>query len=145
MGAHGRRTKAGCCQRVPGPAQGWADSHGAKVLTIEIPAPAAWINTNTRMHRMAKANLTKQWRMAGFVAARNLGPLNPPVRIIAHIWKPRNGRYDPNNLADTSKAIVDGLVDAGLLPDDSFKHVIGPDHRHGGIGPARIVLEIEPL
>ena len=94
---------------------------------------------------MAKANLTKQWRMAGFVAARNLDPLTPPVRIVAHIWKPRKGRYDPNNLADTTKAIVDGFVDSGLLEDDSFHHVIGPDHRHGGIGPARIVLEIEPV
>lgn len=115
------------------------------MITIEIPAPCGWINTNTRMHRMAKANLTKQWRMAGYVAARNLDPMEPPVRIIAHIWKTRGGRYDPNNLADTTKAIVDGLVDSGLLVDDSFKHVIGPDHRHGGIGSARIVLEITPL
>lgn len=111
-------------------------------LTLTIPAPAGWINTNARMHRMAKANLTKQWRMAGYVAARGLGPIAPPVRIVAHITKPRAGRYDPNNLADTTKAIVDGLVDAGLLEDDSFRHVIGPDHRHGGKGPAAITLTI---
>lgn len=114
------------------------------MTTIEVPAPCDFINTNVRYHRMAKANLTKQWRTAGFVAARNHGPLNPPVRIIAHIWKPRAGRYDPNNLADTTKAIVDGLVDAGLLPDDSREYVVGPDHRHGGKGPARIVLTIQP-
>ena len=111
-------------------------------VTITVPAPAAFINTNTRYHRMAKANLTKAWRHAGYVAARNHPPLTPPVRIIAHIYKPRLGRYDPNNLGDTTKAIVDGLVDAGLLTDDSYKHVIGPDHRHGGKGPAAITLTI---
>lgn len=111
-------------------------------LTITIPAPCEWINSNQRLHRMAKANLTKQWRLAGMVAARGLEPLPTPVRIVAHIWKARAGRYDVNNLADTTKAIVDGLVDAGLLVDDSFRHVIGPDHRHGGKGEPRIVLTI---
>ncbi|NKG22226.1 hypothetical protein [Paeniglutamicibacter terrestris] len=111
-------------------------------VTIVVPAPCGWINTNVRMHRMAKANLTKQWRAAACVAARGLEPMATPVRIVAHIWKARNGRYDPNNLADTTKAIVDGLVDSGLLEDDSFKHVIGPDHRHGGKGEPRIILTI---
>ena len=115
------------------------------MIEIRIKAPCDWINTNRRMHVMAKANLTKQWRHAGFVAARDMDPIPTPVRIIAHIWKPRGGRYDPNNLADTSKAIVDGFVEAGLLEDDSYKHVIGPDHRHGGKGEAAMVLTIEPL
>ena len=114
-------------------------------ITLTIPAPAEWISANKRYHPMAKAKLTKAWRLATALAARNIGPLQPPVHIVAHIWKPRNGRYDPNNLADTSKACVDGLVDAGVLPDDSFKEVIGPDHRHGGKGPATLILTIHPL
>lgn len=116
-----------------------------RIAIIDVPAPCQFINTNERLHRMAKANLTKQWRHAGLVAARGTRTLTTPVRIVAHIYKPRNGRYDPNNLADTTKAIVDGLVEAGILEDDSYKHVLGPDHRHGGKGPARIILEITEL
>jgi hypothetical protein len=67
-----------------------------------------------------------------------------PARA-AHIWKPRRGRYDPNNLWPTVKAVVDGFVDAGLLADDDHLHVIGPDMRHGGVGPAALVLEIVPV
>lgn len=65
--------------------------------------------------------------------------------MVATIWKPRNGRYDPNNLWPTVKACVDGFVDAGILADDDHKHVIGPDMRHGGIGPQRIVFTFEPI
>jgi len=111
-------------------------------IMIEIPAPCAFINSNQRIHRMAQAKLTKSWRAAAAQAAANVGALTPPVHIYAHIWKPRNGRYDPNNLAPTSKACVDGLVDAGLLADDSVEYVVGPDHRHGGIGKPEIILEI---
>lgn len=94
---------------------------------------------------MAQANLTKQWRQAGFVAARDMEPIPTPVRIIAHIWKPRRGRYDPMNLWPTLKGAIDGFVEAGLLEDDDYKHVIGPDIRHGGVGPASIVFTFEPV
>lgn len=32
-------------------------------------------------------------------------------------------RRDPDNLAATAKPMIDGLVQAGLLPDDSHRHV----------------------
>lgn len=60
------------------------------------------------------------------------------------MFKPRRGRYDPGNLYPVGKAAVDGLVDSGILVDDDWKHLDGPDMRHGGIGPARLVLVIEP-
>jgi len=111
-------------------------------LTIDVPAPCAFINSNQRLHRMAQAKLTKLWRQATATAAHGIPQIDGRVHIIAHIYKPRGGRYDTNNLAPTTKACVDGLVDAGLLLDDSVEYVIGPDLRHGGKGPAEIVLEI---
>jgi hypothetical protein len=110
---------------------------------LSIPAPCGWLNSNSRPHRHAAAKLTAQWRMAGKIHARGQPKpaLPKPVRIVAYVWKPRAGRYDPNNLGITAKAILDGVVDAGWLPDDDFTHVHGPDMRHGGIGPARIVFE----
>lgn len=94
---------------------------------------------------MAQAKLTATWRLAGARAANAVGPMAPPVHITAWIWKPRLGRYDPNNLAPTTKALVDGIVDAGVLEDDSVQYVIGPDHRHGGKGTAKIVLELREV
>jgi len=111
-------------------------------VTITIPAPCEWLNSNDRRHRMAHAKLTKAWREAAWAACRNIGPLNWPVTITAHVFKPRGGRYDPGNLYPTAKACLDGIVDAGLIPDDDHKHVTGPDMRHGGKGPATLVFTI---
>ena len=46
----------------------------------------------------------------------------------------------------TLKALVDGLVDAHLIPDDDWKHLIGPDVRMGEPRkPAAVELLIEEL
>lgn len=114
-------------------------------MTIEIPAPADWINSNQRIHRMQTAKLTKAWRGAAKALSTGMAPLTPPVRVVATIWKPRAGRYDPGNLYPTAKAILDGLVDSGVIEDDDYTRVVGPDMRHGGKGSARIVLEIREI
>ena len=140
----GGQEAAGETEWVSG-GQGSNEAVTARSVTLTIPAPADWINTNRRYHHMAKAKLTKAWRLATSLQARDTPPMRTPVHITATIWKPRTGRYDPNNLADTTKACVDGLVDAGLIPDDSYKEVIGPDHRHGGKGPAKLTLTITEM
>jgi crossover junction endodeoxyribonuclease RusA len=94
---------------------------------------------------MVKANRVKAWREAAQAAAPEGVSFDQPVRIEAHIYKPRRGRYDPNNLNTTTKACVDGFVDAGMLADDDWNHVVGPDHRHGGLGPAGILFVVSEL
>lgn len=118
----------------------------AKVKQLTIPAPAAWLNSNQRLHRMAAAKLTATWREAARLAVpTSWAPVEGLQRVEAHIWKPRRGRYDPGNLYPTAKACLDGIVDAGLLADDDWHHVLGPDMRHGGIGPAALVVTIRPV
>lgn len=112
-------------------------------ITFFIPAPAKFINANDRLHYAPKAKLTAAWREAGRTAATGHKPMNPPVHITAHIQKQRGGRWDPNNLAPTTKAIVDGIVDAGILEDDSWKEVLGPDHRRGEKGQPGIWITIK--
>ena len=34
---------------------------------------------------------------------------------------------------------------AGILADDDWNHVIGPDHRHGGIGEPGILFLFEQV
>lgn len=103
------------------------------------------LNSNQRLNRFREAEQIADWKLLGKIAARGHDPIPTPVRIIVHFWKPATVRYDPNNLWPTVKAITDGFVAAGLLSDDDHKHVIGPDMRHGGIGPQRIQFTFEPL
>ena len=110
-------------------------------LSLFVPKADEWLNSNQRLHRMVKANRVKAWREAAAGAVPpGWEPFDGPVRIVASVWKNRRGRYDPNNLNTTTKACVDGFVDAGLLVDDDWLHVIGPDHRHGGIGEPGIIF-----
>nr|WP_303769103.1 hypothetical protein [Schaalia odontolytica] len=39
---------------------------------------------------------------------------------------PDRRRRDRHNLAPTIKAMLDGLIDAGLLPDDADRYLDGP-------------------
>lgn len=112
--------------------------------TGKYSTPSPWLNSNQRKHRMQDAGLVAVWRELGKQSAQGYPRITFPVRIVAHIWKARAGIYDPNNWAATTKPIVDGLVDAGLLEDDNYNYVHGPDHRHGGKGEPRVVLTIKP-
>ena len=103
-------------------------------LTLTIPAPCDWLNSNDRLHRMASAARTKQWRAAAATtawASPYWFDFEVPVHIVCTIHKTRAGRWDAGNLYPTAKAIVDGLVDAGVIPDDSNEWVTGPDMRAG--------------
>ena len=103
-----------------------------------------WLSSNDRLHRQQEAKITKAWREAAQAATPEAGPVEGRVRVVAYVWKPRRGRYDPGNFYPTAKACMDGIVDAGLLVDDDWVHMDGPDMRHGGIGPAALAITIEP-
>lgn len=120
-------------------------SPATDLLRLWVPQADEWINSNMRLHRMVKANRVKAWRSAAVEAVPPGWSFDHPVRIVASIWKSRAGRYDPNNLATTTKACVDGFVEAGLLADDDWNHVEGPDHRHGGKGEPGIIFLFEAV
>lgn len=115
-----------------------------KRATGKLTKPNVWLNSNMRLHRLQEAKLTALWREAGRLAAAGLVPVGA-AHIVAHVWKPRGGRYDAGNLYPTAKAVVDGIVDAGILEDDSNAFLLGPDMRHGGIGPAGLVLTVTEI
>ena len=103
-------------------------------LELTIPAPCDWINANERLHWAEKARRTRAWRDAAHraVLAQWMGlTFTAQVRIVVTIHKPRAGRYDATNWAPTGRALIDGLVDSGLLEDDDNTRVVGPDMRAG--------------
>lgn len=115
------------------------------MIRIEIPAPGKFLNSNQRLHPQAKAKLSRLWRDAAKAVADGLPPFACPVRVIAYVQKPVRNRFDPGNWYPTAKACVDGIVDAQLLADDSWREVEGPDMRRGTPGPEALILEITPL
>lgn len=125
-------------------------------VLLAVPSPGEWISANDRpalapgpalakemrRHRLTKALIEATgWA----VKAAKLQPIVGPVRIVAWVDRPGRvgGRWDPANLAPSAKAVVDGLVRFGVLSDDDWRHVVGPDVRRGRDGvPPRLVLGI---
>ena len=122
-----------------------------QTLKVDVP-PNEWLSANMRFgHYAVRAKRVAALRARSKLLARaaRLRPMNGLVHVSAVVIGRQNRRSDPNNAADATKAIVDGLRDAGVLVDDDHLHVLGPDHRHGDTDPSlrvgwhRIVLELE--
>lgn len=96
---------------------------GTQELAIKIPANE-WMSSNDRMHWRARASRTKRLRQRGYFEARRNGLL-PMCKafVTVHVQYDSNRRADPANAYPTVKALVDGLVDFGVLTDDDSKHL----------------------
>jgi hypothetical protein len=99
---------------------------------LHVPRTSGWLTANQRLHHMARARLSRQWRDATAWRCRHITEtFTTGVRVVCELRFHGNRRRDPGNWAPTAKAIVDGMVDAGLFPDDNAKYVTGPDMRLG--------------
>ena len=115
---------------------------------LTLPAGMELLNSNDRDgHWARRKRVTKALReAAGWLARdRQIPPLQR-AHILAVYEPPDRRRRDPGNLYPSFKACIDGIVDAGILPNDDAKHLDGPDPRLGGIHPrGRLVLHITEL
>lgn len=59
------------------------------------------------------------------VACNDLPPITEFPVYITMIWRCKNKRKDPDNIAFAKKFILDGMVQAKVIPDDSFKYIAG--------------------
>lgn len=104
-------------------------------LTFTIPA-TWWLSANDRMHWAPKAKRTTYLRDLGcLVAIGQRVPEYDVAHVAAFIGYTRNGKADPANASPTVKALIDGMVDAGVWPDDDSTHVIGPTYLRGPKSP----------
>ncbi|MFF0816615.1 hypothetical protein ACFYVR_15910 [Rhodococcus sp. NPDC003318] len=98
------------------------------------------MSMNDRMHWAQKAKLTKTIRQTTATLARaHRIPTGLGHVTVALVYRPRaNRRLDADNIAPVLKAACDGLVDHGLVPDDTpqwmTKHmpVIAPAQKGAG-------------
>jgi hypothetical protein len=129
-----------------------------RVFTLALPADVPLLNANQRLHHAPRARITDQIRSktmemcsedpiirAALVTAGDQ-PLMRHAYVLGIVHPKKAGRFDPPNWYPTFKAMVDGIVDAGLLEDDDHTRVIGPDMRPGDKVPGgRIVLVVQEL
>jgi len=83
-------------------------------------------NAERRMHWAARAELVASWRAHAAAEARR--QRIPRLDRVAVEIEPtvRSRRHLPDVAAcyPAAKAMIDGLVDAGVLPDDDPRHVV---------------------
>lgn len=103
------------------------------VYRVSIPPTFELININRTKgsHYRVKGPKVKALRGAAKVAATEATiPHMTRARVICHVTRHQLGdKWDPANWYPGAKACVDGFTDAGLWPDDSVRHVLGPDLR----------------
>lgn len=106
---------------------------------VNLAVPREWVLTsNQRLGWRAEANRTSYirgaaaWHGRAFVGKhkRELDlPFRHKMHATAYLRFPTERRRDPANWYPTVKAVVDGIVDAGVLEDDSVRFLVGPDMR----------------
>jgi hypothetical protein len=77
-----------------------------------------------RGHKYGAASLKKKWTRYVRNCFADADPVKPPVAITC-IWVEKNKRRDPDNISAAKKYILDGIVAAGVLPNDGWKQIAG--------------------
>ena len=104
---------------------------GIPTVTFHFPLPPKALSPNARVHYMARARATRYYRTRCFVIARNhlLGSGWVPGRVeIDMEYRCPKGSdgyvaMDLANAMSATKALIDGMVDAGVMPNDSRKYL----------------------
>jgi crossover junction endodeoxyribonuclease RusA len=92
--------------------------------TIRLPYATPPLSLNSRMHWATKARITREIRHATTWAASDLKiPACERIAVELHYVPRDRRRRDEDNLFLTLKAAIDGIRDAGVVPDDSSEYV----------------------
>lgn len=109
------------------------------------------LSLNGRQHWHVKRRVSRALRDEAHAWARLAfrAPLQARIAVTLHYVPKDSRRRDADNLVATSKPLVDGLVDAGVVPDDTPQWL---DHRMPVIDPpdsraltSRLYLLVETL
>ncbi|GAA4915809.1 hypothetical protein [Nesterenkonia rhizosphaerae] len=142
-------TEAHLCENCTGPVDPFLAGETGLILhrTIRLDLTGhTWAKTrlsmNDRLYPYERNRRTQIWKRLAAKAAANCQPLDW-ARIVIYYRYPTNHRREVNNLMPTSKAIVDGLVKAGVLADDNDTRVVGPDNRREPVnGPHQVIVRL---
>lgn len=115
---------------------------GSYVITL--PAGTVLLSANGREHWRARHAITRDLRDLACLLARNKHiPKLEKVKIKATYHPPDRRRNDADNCHPSVKALVDGLVDAGVLDDDDNSHVLSTEIVPGAIvKKGQLIIEV---
>lgn len=98
--------------------------------TIPLPYPGPPLSLNDRRSWQARHRITKQVRRDACLLARaNRIPALDRCCVQLLYAPPDRRRRDDDNLTATLKPLCDGLVDAGIVPDDTVQFMVKPSPR----------------
>jgi len=122
-----------------------AGAGGGFVVRLVIPGELPAMNEivgAANKSRWSYNDLKKAW--TGRIAQEaKLARLRRVERAVVRCsWYVPNRRKDPDNIAGGIKLILDGLVMAGVLPGDGWRHVAGIEHEFA-VDKDRPRVEIE--
>ena len=107
------------------------------MITLTIPGRLPGLNEYTsacRTHPQAGAKMKKDGeKKVGACILQQLAGvhIDGPVKV-NFLWTEKDNRRDPDNIADFgTKVILDALVEAQVIPDDSRKYIKGLYHDFG--------------
>ena len=99
-------------------------------LTIDIPR-ALWFTSNDL--RGSHYKWSPKIKALRALGKRSVPPRSPRLNIVTltvTVGYPTATRADPPNVAGTvAKALLDGMVDAGLIPDDDSRHIVATTYQ----------------
>lgn len=81
------------------------------------------LTANQRMHWHKKANITRDVRTVAHLHGLHF-PKSERVEVTLRWVVKDKRRRDADNLVPTLKALCDGLVDAGIVPDDTPEYMV---------------------
>jgi crossover junction endodeoxyribonuclease RusA len=112
------------------------------VMELTVPQVRNWLSANDREHPLKRARRVKEWRTAAGWLGRDVGAVETPVHVTFVFKRRSSRRWDVENLAPTAKAIMDGLRDAGVLPEDDTTHIPVVTFR-SAVGPPSVDVIME--
>lgn len=117
-----------------------ATETGGTSVSLAFKLPKVLVlNANDRQHWAPRAAVTKQLRAMAAHMARGQHVDADQASLRICVGWPDNRRRDVANIAPTIKALIDGCIDGGLLPDDSDKHIVETSYTAHVAGMAGIV------
>lgn len=115
-------------------------------LHFEIPQ-SLFLSQNDRLHWRQKAAKTQQLRLLGQAVGSTHDRVRTPCHMAVEIGWPDKRRRDRSNAASTAKALIDGIVTAGVLDDDSDAHIVSEhytSHVEGDKGRIHFTITLTP-
>ncbi len=97
---------------------------GANWVMIVLPAPHSALHAHNKgAWYTKKAMISALQTRAQSIAVKNRVPHWPGAFVDYRFFFPDDRRHDAANAVQSMKAAIDGIVKAGLIPDDDYSHL----------------------